>query len=262
MFSRLRTLDIWSGKLDTRVLPLHSNLDSGSMIEDPPVLTIRRDFERPAKELLEALAGIPSSFVVDAMNGRGAMAFDIRPLTVGQNSISGFVGTAMPCYCGPADNLALMAASTLAKPGDVIIAATDRFEGTSLTGDLLLGMAKNRGVAGLVTDGLVRDVNDILSIGLPVFCRGITANSPARNGPGTVGLPVTVGDVVVNAGDIIVADQDAVVVVPQMEAPAVLDRLKVVQEVEAEMNKAVQNGLQSTEYIVKLLDSDRVKYIE
>ena len=58
-----------------------------------------------------------------------------------------------------------------------------------------MGMARNRGLAGLVTDGLVRDLPGILAVGLPVYCAGVTPNSPARNGPGTVGLPVVVGGV-------------------------------------------------------------------
>jgi hypothetical protein len=76
-------------------------------------------------------------------------------------------------------------------------------------------MLKNRGVLAFVTDGLVRDLPGLLAVGLPVYCAGLTPNSPVRNGPGTVGLPVVVGGVHVEAGDIVVADQDGVVIVPR-----------------------------------------------
>jgi 4-hydroxy-4-methyl-2-oxoglutarate aldolase len=97
------------------------------------------------------------------------------------------LGVAMTCHCGPADNLALFGALATAQAGDILVAATDAFTATSVTGDLLLGMAKNRGLLGLVTDGLVRDLAGVLGVGLPVYCAGVTPNSPARNGPGTVG---------------------------------------------------------------------------
>ena len=121
------------------------------------------------------------------------------------------LGTALTCNCGPGDNLGLFGAVAEAQPGDVVVAATDSFEGTCLTGDLLMGMARNCKVAGLVTDGLVRDAMGIRHVGLPVFCRGVTPNSPVRNGPGTVGFPVVVGGVQVESGDIIAADSEGVV---------------------------------------------------
>ena len=67
------------------------------------------------------------------------------------------MGVAVTCHCGPADNLALFAALASARPGDILVAATDGFTGTAVTGDLLMGMARNLGVAGLVTDGMARD---------------------------------------------------------------------------------------------------------
>jgi len=113
------------------------------------------------------------------------------------------VGTAVTCHAGPSDNLALFGAVHAARKGDVLVAATDAYVGAAITGDLLLGMARNRGVVGLVTDGLVRDLVGILDVDIPVYCAGLTANSPARNGPGTVGMPVVLGGVKVESGDIV-----------------------------------------------------------
>jgi len=84
-------------------------------------------------------------------------------------------------------------------PGDVIVAAAGGYLTAAVTGDLLAGMARNCGVAAIVTDGTVRDMAGILDVGLPVYCAAFQANSPARNGPGTVGLPVIVGGVAVDA---------------------------------------------------------------
>ena len=232
------------------------------MIEAPPVLTVKRDIQRPAPADVAAFVGVPSSFVVDAMNGQGALNFDIQSIAGGDPQMSRIVGPALTCYCGPADNLALFGAVAEAQPGDVLVAGTDRFEARCVTGDLVLGMAKTRGAAGLVTDGLVRDLEDILAVGLPVFCRGVTANSPARTGPGTVGLDVTLGGVPVAAGDLIVADRDGVAVVPQAQIPGVLERLEKIRSDEAELSAAVKDGLEIPDHIRELLDSDRVRYID
>ena len=162
------------------------------MIKDPPLLRIRRGFTRPTEALLAGFAGIPTGYLVDAMNGSGCLDYRIKPLVQRKTVM---VGTAVTCHAGPSDNLALFGAVHAARKGDVLVAATDAYMGSAITGDLLLGMARNRGVAGLVTDGLVRDLIGILDVDIPVYCAGLTANSPARNGPGTVGLPIVLGGV-------------------------------------------------------------------
>jgi len=230
-----------------------------SMIGDAPLLTIRRNFARPAPALLAAFAGVPTGFVVDAMGGRGALDYRIKPVVPLHGPL---VGTAVTSDNGPADNLALWGAVDVAKPGDILVAATDAFMETAITGDLLLGMARNKGVAGFVTDGAVRDLDGILGVGMPVFCAGITPNSPARNGPGTVGLPVVVGGVAVNSGDIMIADVNGVVVVPLEKAPAVLTRLADVKAAEAALEARVKAGLTLPDFARALLDSDRVLRVD
>ena len=229
------------------------------MIDDPPLLTIRRRIDRPERAVLEAFAGTPTGFIVDAMAGRGALDSRIKPLPGTPNR---FVGTALTCLNGPADNLALAAAVSLCAPGDVLVAATDGFSGCSVVGDLLLGIAKNRGALGFVTDGVVRDVTDIQALGFPAFAAGVSPNSPARNGPGTVGLPVVCGGVPVTAGDIVVGDPDGVVIVPRVDTGAVLAQLTIVRANEARMLKAVQGGLKEPGFMTAILASDRVRYID
>jgi 4-hydroxy-4-methyl-2-oxoglutarate aldolase len=225
------------------------------MIKNPPLLTIRRDFPRPSANDTAAFAGVPTGYAVDAMGGRGALDYRIKPLAP---ATSVLVGVAMTCQCGPADNLALFAALATAQPGDILVAATDGFAATSVTGDLLIGMAKNRGVRGLVTDGLVRDVAGILSVDLPVYCAGITANSPVRNGPGSVGLPVVLGGVTVASGDLVIGDNDGIVVVPRDQIGTVLKKLPDIRAAEAALEAKVRGGLEVPDFIQAILDSDRV----
>jgi 4-hydroxy-4-methyl-2-oxoglutarate aldolase len=225
------------------------------MIKDPPLLTIARDFTRPKPETVKAFAGVPTGYIVDALGGRGGLDYRIKPLAP-QNTV--LVGTAMTCHCGPADNLALFGALATAQPGDILVAATDGFTATSVTGDLLLGMAKNRGLLGLVTDGLVRDLVGILGVGLPVYCAGVTPNSPARNGPGTVGHPVVLGGMTVAPGDIVIGDNDGIVIVARDQAEMVLGRLKDVRAAEAALEAKVKAGLEVPDFVTAILESDRV----
>src|SRR4029077_18619453 len=141
------------------------------MIEEPPPIVFARSIERPSADIVERFR-TPTAFIVDAMNGTGALDWRIKRL-VGRS----FVGVALTCDCGPLDNLAFMAALAESKPGDVLIVATGGYTGAAVTGDLLMYVARNRGVAGFVTDGLVRDLDDLETVGLPVFAMGVSPNS-------------------------------------------------------------------------------------
>jgi 4-hydroxy-4-methyl-2-oxoglutarate aldolase len=122
------------------------------MIEDPPLLTIRRRFQRPSPADVSVFAGLPTGFVVDALGGSGALAADIKPIA----SRKSLCGVALTCDAGPADNLALFGAITVAERGDVVIAARHGYIGNAVTGDLLLGIASVR-TAEATLDRKVRD---------------------------------------------------------------------------------------------------------
>jgi 4-hydroxy-4-methyl-2-oxoglutarate aldolase len=229
------------------------------MIDDPPLLTVRRRFARPDMALVEALRGVQTGFVVDGMDGSGALHHRIKPI---DPALAGFVGVAVTCDCGPADNLAVFAALDIAGPGDVLVCATNAYEGTAVIGDLMAGMARNKGVAALVTDGLVRDQIGLRQVGLPVFAAGVTPNSPARQGPGTAGLPIVVGGVSVASGDVLVGDLDGVVVIPRERLAAVVERLVVIRQKEAALDAAVRGGLTMSDFARRILDSDRVRAVD
>ncbi len=226
------------------------------MITDPPILQIKRNFPRPSPDIVAALAGAATGHLVDAMGGKGALHWHIKPMA---DAMSGFCGVALTCDAGPADNLAVFGALDVAQPGDVIITATGGHLAAAVLGDLLVGMARNAGVAALVTEGTVRDVPGILAVGIPVYCAGISANSPVRNGPGTVGLPIVIGGVAVASGDILVGDKDGVVVVPRLQATDVVAKLAEVRAAEALLEAKVKAGLRIPEFVTTLLKSGRIE---
>ena len=223
------------------------------MIKDPPVLRIRRRFTRPPAGVLEAFAGAQTGHVVDAMGGKGALPARIKPLLEAGTT----VGVAVTSHSRPGDNLGLFASLDVIRPGDVLVAASDAFLETAITGDLLVGMAKNLGAVGLVTDGAVRDTAGILSTRLPVYCAGVTPNSPSRNGPGEVGRPIVIGSVAVRSGDIVVADADGVVIVPQDEAEAVIEALQAVRQAESALEAKVRSGQGVPDFLQAVLKSPR-----
>lgn len=229
------------------------------MLEDPPVLTVRRRFARPSAQQLQAFRGVPTAQIVDAMDGRGALDRAVKPQVRPGAPI---VGPALTAFAYPADNLALLGCLDVLQPGDVVVCATDGYRETAITGDLLAGMLRNAGAAALVTDGAIRDQEGVEGMGLPVWHGGVTPNSPARFGPGTIGLPVTCGGVPVASGDLIVADRDGVVVVPFARIDAVAGRVQAIREAEAATEAKVKAGMTRPPWLDHVFGTDKVREVE
>ena len=225
---------------------------------DPAKLTIRKTFPRPSAEQIAAFNDAPTGWVADACGRRGALPHWIKPIT----KRTRFVGTALTVRTRPVDNLAPYAALKFAEPGDILVVAVDGSESASVLGDILLGMAQNAGIVAAVTDGLVRDVAGIDAVGIPTFARALSPNSPFKDGPGSVGLPVTLGGVAVHPGDLLVGDADGVVLVSRDDMPAAADALRAIADKEAAMEQAVAGGAKYPGWLDDVLSSDDVRYID
>ncbi len=212
------------------------------MIESPPILTIRRNFPRPTAEQVEAFRGVPTGFVCDAMGGQGAMAAEIAAIGGGRDIDCHAVGTAVVADNGPSEILASLGALEIVVPGDVVIAAMHGHRDCASGGDLVCGMLKNKGVIGFITDGAMRDYEGIVEVGMPVWCNGFSPNSPNGTGPGKVGFGASVGGRVVSSGDIIVADENGVVVVPFEQIDAVIEAVAHVKQLEADLEAEIKAG--------------------
>ena len=225
---------------------------------EPAQLAIRRDFPRPGADEIAPFLTAPTGWVVDAQGRRGALPHWIRPLSR-QNR---FVGAALTVRTRPVDNLAPYAALKFARPGDVLVVAVDGSTTTSIIGDILLGMAKNAGIVACVTDGLVRDIEGINQVGIPIFAQGLSPNSPFKDGPGEIGGTISLGDVMIGAGDLLVGDIDGVVVVPRANVGAVGAELKTIADKEAKMEQVVKSGAKYPAWLDDILKSDRVRIID
>jgi len=123
-------------------------------------------------------------------------------------------------------------------------------------------MARNRGVVGFATDGLIRDSSGCRAVNIPTFSRGISPNSPVRAGPGSAGLSVAIGNVIVNAGDVVVSDADGVVVIPADRLKEVIDALAAIKDMEQQLDHAVMvEGLDDPPFIKELIERGEVQEI-
>ena len=223
-----------------------------------PILRVRRDWPRPTEAEMAPFRDAPTGFVADSQGRRGALHHSIRPIT----QAARFCGTALTVWTRARDNLAPYAALDRARPGDVLVVAADGYDQAAVVGDILAGMARNAGVAAVVTDGLVRDVPGLDEAGIPVFGLGVSPNSPHKDGPGEIGFAVTLGGVVVEAGDLLVGDGDGVVVVPRATLVATAAALLDVREKERAMDAAVRGGAARPGWLEERLSRPDVAWVD
>jgi len=177
--------------------------------------------QRPSKELIEGFRGVPVANIADNMYRHSCIDAKIRPM----NKVP-LLGPAFTVKSRTADNLLLHKAIDMAQPGDVIIVDCQGDTVNSVVGELMLSWAAKRGIAGMIVDGAVRDVDAIQEMSLSVYAAGITPKGPFKDGPGEINVPVSCGGIVVNPGDIIVGDSDGVVVISPKDAPEILEKAK------------------------------------
>ena len=196
------------------------------------------DAPRASYALLARFQGLGTGPICDALGRFAAMDYQIKPLDPGMS----MVGSALTIWTRPCDNLVIYKALEMAQAGDVLVIATHGYTTNSIWGELTSLIGRARGLAGVVTDSVVRDSREIVQIGLPVFARGLTPNSPFKDGPGKVNVPVDCGGVTVRPGDIVVGDADGVVVVPQELAETVLERVSAIHAKEAAIRVEIEAG--------------------
>ena len=228
------------------------------MLEEPQPLRAKRPVNRPTAAQIAAFQDAPSSVVADAMINDGVFDQGIRALS-GEAHVA---GPALTVGCGPADILALKAAISFVDAGDVLVSTTNGFTGAATMGDLIAGRLKNAGAVGFVTDGAVRDAVGIIETGLAVWCQGRTPASPFSNGPGTLGLPISIGGHTVETGDMVVADGDGVVVVPFARIDEIAAKVSHILSVEAVSEETVKNGATTYSESENLLNSDQVSWVD
>ncbi len=197
-----------------------------------------RSVDRADPSTIDALAPIGTATVHEAIGRRGYVGPHITPIQQGVR----ISGSAVTVSSHPGDNLMIHAAVEVCQPGDVLVVANTAPSTHGMFGDLLATSLMSRGVRGLVIDAGVRDVADLRAMGFPVWSRHVSCQGTVKATPGSVNVPVVLGEQAIAPGDVICADDDGVVAVPRVEAEWALERSRARLAAEEETRARLRAG--------------------
>jgi 4-hydroxy-4-methyl-2-oxoglutarate aldolase len=181
---------------------------------------IVRSIERADPEVIDRLGEVGTATVHEAIGRVGFVGPHLRPI----QRDTKIAGSAVTVLSHPGDNIMIHAAVEACRPGDVLVVTNTAPSTHGMFGDLLATSLMARGVRGLVIDAGVRDTADLRAMGFPVWSQHVSCQGTVKNTPGSVNVPVVLGGVTVQPGDVVCADDDGVVVVERAQAAWALEQ--------------------------------------
>ncbi len=205
--------------------------------------------KRPDPRLVAELGRMVTPHLSDSVERLYAGGAQLRPMHKGGT----LAGPAYTVKTAAGDNLLVHKAIDTARPGDVIVVDAGGVLDNAIIGELMSARAKQRGVAGMVIWGAIRDSAEIAASPYPIFAAGVTHRGPYKNGPGEINVPIVMGGMPVNPGDIIVGDADGLVAIPQAIAERVLASAKAILAKETASMKEILAGTVDRSWVDKAL---------
>ena len=206
-----------------------------------PYKALRKNPSAPQVDakILAALREIPVAALSDNMH-RNIGTTGLQPY---HRPVAGtMAGTAVTARSRGGDNLTYLRALEFCRPGDVLVVDAGGDLANAVVGGILSFYAAHIGVVGVVIDGAIRDVAEIRAREFPVYARGVTHRGPYKDGPGEINVPISVGGMVVNPGDIVVGDQDGLMAFARDEAELLIEKARAHLATEAETIRAMKEG--------------------
>lgn len=196
------------------------------------------EIDRPDPKWSQKLLEYATCNISDGLNKLYTMDCGIRQMFPSRK----FAGPAVTVKVRAGDNFMLHKAISMVKPGDVLVVETQGCNAYAVCGDLMVSCMDKLGVAGLVVDGTVRDIETLREIGMPVYARGTVCGAGDKEGPGEVNFPIACGGVVVMPGDLVLGDDNGVVVVPKDDIEEVIAGADKKLAMEAKRRKEIAEG--------------------
>ena len=198
-----------------------------------------KQINRAPKKQIERLETLGSATVHEAQKRVGQLEPSLKPVFQGAR----IAGSAITVLLQPGDNWMLHVAMELAQPGDIIIASCTTSNTDGFFGDLLASSALAQGVKGLIIEGGVRDTRDLKEMNFPVWSKAISIRGTVKNTLGSVNVPIICAGQQINPGDIVIADDDGICVVPYENAKIVADAGEKRETYESEKREEFDKGV-------------------
>ena len=219
-----------------------------------------KNIERPSQEIIEEYRKLDVSTVYEAQGKQNLIKSDFMPIL--RDTM--VVGPAVTVTCQAGDNLMIHAAVEVCKPGDILVITTEGESLAGMIGELIVTALMKKGVQGVVIDSGIRDVRQIRNLGFPIWTRKVLSQGTTKIKGGWVNAPSVCGGVAVDAGDLMIADDDGIVVVKKEDLQSTLIASKARVQKEEDTKAKLENGQISLDFynLRSVLEQEGVRYYE
>lgn len=214
----------------------------------------------PAKELVERYKELPAANVADCMGRLSALSPEIKLQSSPEERMC---GVALTVKARAGDNLMLHKALNIAQEGDVIILSNEGDRSRAIMGEIMYKyLADFKKVAGIVIDGPIRDLDVIAHEKCPIYATGSTPGGPYKEGPGEINTPISIGNIAVMPGDIILGDRDGVIVISKNDAADLIEKAEANAAADGAKVKIASSGTADRSWVERTLEAKGIDVID